>query len=295
MGSRIGKIWLALGYLFLYLPIFTLIVFSFNDSKMVTLWGGFTLKWYDLVASDTEVIDGLKLSLKIALLSATSSVLLGMLAAFAMVKYKKFRGRTAFIAHINAPLVVPEVITGVSLLLFFVMCERMLGLPERGLFTIWAGHTSVGMAYAAVVIQSRLTEMDKSLEEAAMDLGCRPFQVFTLVTLPMIAQSLLSSWLLTFTISLDDVVLSAFLSGPGSTTLPIVILSRARLGLNPTINVVATLTVAVVSVAVLAGSLWMLRQERKRAAEQAAAYREGMATKALPAKRPTVASDFGVP
>ena len=283
MDSRIGKIWLGLGYLFLYLPIFTLIVFSFNDSKMVTLWGGFTFKWYGLIANDTEVLDGFKLSMKIALLSATGSVFLGMLAAFAMVKYKKFFGRTVFTAHINAPLVVPEVITGLSLLLFFVMCERLFGVPERGIFTIWAGHTSVGMAYAAVVIQSRLMEMDRSLEEAAMDLGCRPFQVFRLVTLPTIAQSLASSWLLTFTISLDDVVSTAFLSGPGSTTLPIIILSRARLGLNPTINVIATITVSVVAVGVLAGSLWMSHQQRKRAAEQAAAYRDGMKMDALPA------------
>jgi len=283
MDSRIGKTWLGLGYLFLYLPIFTLIVFSFNDSKMVTLWGGFTFKWYGLLAQDTEVLDGVKLSLKVAVLSATGSVFFGMLAAFAMVKYKAFFGRTTFSAHINAPLVVPEVITGLSLLLFFVMCERLFGLPERGIFTIWAGHTSIGMAYAAVVIQSRLMEMDKSLEEAAMDLGCRPFEVFRLVTLPMIAQSLASSWLLTFTISLDDVVSTAFLSGPGSTTLPIIILSRARLGLNPTINVIATITVAVVAVGVLAGSLWMSRQERRRAAEQAAAYRDGTVSDALPA------------
>ena len=283
MNSRIGKIWLALGYLFLYLPIFTLIVFSFNESKMVTLWGGFSLKWYSLIANDTEVIDAFKLSLKVALATATASVLLGMLAAFAMVKYKSFFGRTTFLAHINAPLVVPEVITGLSLLLFFVMCERLFGAPDRGMFTIWVGHTSIGLSYAAVIIQSRLLEMDKSLEEAAMDLGCKPFQVFILVTLPMIAQSLGSAWLLTFTISLDDVVSSAFLSGPGTTTLPIVILSRARLGLNPTINVIATITVAVVAVGVLFGSLWMSRSERKRAAEQAAAYRDGMSTDAAAA------------
>jgi putrescine transport system permease protein len=276
MDSRFGKAWLIAGYAFLYLPILTLIVFSFNDSKMVTLWGGFTFKWYGVIAHDTEVVDGFILSLKVALMTATASVVLGMLAAFAMVRYKSFFGRTAFSAHINAPLVVPEVITGLSLLLFFVMCERLFGMPERGIFTIWAGHTSVGMAYAAVVIQSRLLEMDKSLEEAAMDLGCKPFQVFYLVTLPMIVQALLSAWLLTFTISLDDVVSTAFLSGPGSTTLPIVILSRARLGLNPTVNAIATITVAVVAVGVLAGSLWMSRQERKRVAEQAAAYREGM-------------------
>jgi putrescine transport system permease protein len=275
MESRIGKAWLIGGYIFLYLPILTLIVFSFNDSKMVTLWGGFTFKWYGVIAHDTEVVDGFLLSMKIALMTATASVGLGMLAAFAMVRYKSFFGRTAFSAHINAPLVVPEVITGLSLLLFFVLCQRLFGMPERGILTIWAGHTSVGMAYAAVVIQSRLLEMDKSLEEAAMDLGCRPFQVFYLVTFPMIAQALMSAWLLTFTISLDDVVATAFLSGPGSTTLPIVILSRARLGLNPTVNAIATITVAVVAVGVLAGSLWLNRQERKRAAEQAAAYREG--------------------
>lgn len=276
MDSRFGKAWLTAGYVFLYLPILTLIVFSFNDSKMVTLWGGFTFKWYGVIAHDTEVVDGFILSIKVALMTATASIVLGTLAAFAMVRYKSFFGRTAFSAHINAPLVVPEVITGLSLLLFFVMCEHMFGMPERGIFTIWAGHTSVGMAYAAVVIQSRLLEMDRSLEEAAMDLGCKPFQVFYLVTFPMIAQSIMAAWLLTFTISLDDVVSTAFLSGPGSTTLPIVILSRARLGLNPTVNAIATITVAVVAVGVLAGSLWLSRQERRRTAEQAAAYREGM-------------------
>jgi putrescine transport system permease protein len=275
MSSRLGKAWLTAGYIFLYMPIFTLIIFSFNDSKMVTLWGGFTFKWYGVIAHDSEVVDAFLMSLKVALMSATASVLLGTFAAFALVRYKRFTGRTVFAAHINAPLVVPEVITGLSLLLFFVMCERLFGWPDRGILTIWAGHTSVGMAYAAVVIQSRLMEMDKSLEEAAMDLGCKPFQVFFLVTLPMIAQALMSSWLLTFTLSLDDVVATAFLSGPGSTTLPIVILSRARLGLNPTINAIATITVAVVSIGVLAGSLWLSRQETRRAAEQAAAYREG--------------------
>jgi putrescine transport system permease protein len=274
MDSKLGKSWLLMGYAFLYLPIITLIVFSFNDSKMVTLWGGFTLKWYGVIAHDDEVVNGFILSMKVALMTATASVFLGMLAAFAMVRYKTFFGRTTFSAHINAPLVVPEVITGLSLLLFFVMCQRLFGMPERGIFTIWAGHTSVGMAYAAVVIQSRLMEMDKSLEEAAMDLGCRPFQVFYLVTFPQIFQSIMAAWLLTFTISLDDVVATAFLSGPGSTTLPIVILSRARLGLNPTVNAIATITVAVVAVGVLATSLWLRNQEKKRAAEQAAAYRD---------------------
>lgn len=273
MNSRLGKAWLAAGYAFLYLPIFTLIIFSFNDSKMVTLWGGFTFKWYGVIANDDAVKDALWLSLKVAFFSATASIALGTLAAFAMVRYRRFYGRTLFSAHLNAPLVVPEVITGISLLLFFVL----FGV-ERGMFTIIAGHTLVGMAFATVVIQSRLIEMDKSLEEAAMDLGAKPFEVFYLVTLPMISQSLMAAWLLTFTISLDDVVATAFLSGPGSTTLPILILSRARLGLNPTINAIATITVAVVAVGVIASSIYLGKQERKRKNEEALAYKEGVAT-----------------
>jgi putrescine transport system permease protein len=277
MNSRFGRIWLAFGYAFLYIPIATLIVFSFNESKMVTLWSGFSLHWYGEIVHDAELINGFVTSLKIALLTASASIVLGTLAAFALVRYRNFVGRTAFIAHINAPLVVPEVITGLSLLLFFVACARLFGIfSERGIVTIWIGHTSICTCYAAVVIQSRLLGMDKSLEEAAMNLGCRPFQVFMLVTLPMIAQSLVSAWLLTFTISLDDVVTSSFLNGPGVSTLPIVIFARARLGLNPTVNAVATLSVAVVSIGVLTGSLWMARNERRRAQEQAAAYREGM-------------------
>jgi putrescine transport system permease protein len=276
MDSRFGRAWLLAGYSFLYIPILTLIVFSFNDSKMVTLWGGFTFKWYGVIIQDRQVLDAVMLSLKIAFFSASAAVVLGTLAAFALVRYTSFWGRTAFTAHINAPLVVPEVITGLSLLLFFVMLQRAFGWPERGMWTIWAGHTSIGMAFAAVVIQSRLIEMDKSLEEAAMDLGCKPFQVFYLVTLPMIAQAMMSAWLLTFTISLDDVVVTAFLSGPGSTTLPVLILSRARLGLDPTINAIASVTVAVVSVGVFAGSMWMFRQEKRRAAEQAAAFRDAL-------------------
>jgi putrescine transport system permease protein len=252
---------------------------------MVTLWSGFSLRWYREILHDGEIVEAFLTSLKIALMTASASVVLGTLAAFALVRYRKFSGRALFVAHINAPLVVPEVITGLSLLLFFVACERTFGIfGHRGLLTIWIGHTSICLCYAAVVIQSRLLSMDRSLEEAAMDLGCRPLQVFMLVTLPMIAQSLVSAWLLTFTISLDDVVTSSFLNGPGVNTLPIVIFARARLGLNPTVNAVATLSVAVVSVGVLAGSLWMARQERRRSEEQAAAYREGI-NAAQPASR----------
>lgn len=268
-----GRGWLSLGFLFLYVPIIALVVFSFNDSPVPNVWRGFTLKWYVQLAGDGEMLAGLWLSLQIAFLTACGSVVLGTLAAFALVKYKRFFGRTMFSGMVNAPLVMPEVVVGLSLLLMLVSVQRALGFPERGLFTIWLGHLLLGMAYAAVIIQSRLQDMNPQLEEAALDLGARPHQVFWLVTLPLIAQSLLSAWLLTFTISLDDVVLSAFLSGPGSTTLPLVIFSRARLGLNPSVNAVATLIIVVVAIGVVLASYLIARGERRRQQEMAAATR----------------------
>lgn len=273
-SRRLSLGWMLAIYAFLYLPIATLIAYSFNDSKMVTLWGGFTWRWYGELWRDTVIIDAFKLSLQIALFSASAAVVLGTLAALALVRYRAFRGRTLFSAMVNAPLVMPEVIVGLSLLLLLIAVQQVFGIPERGALTIGLGHTLLGMAYATVVVQARLLEMDKALEEAALDLGARPVEVFRLVTLPLILQALLSAWLLTFTISLDDVVISAFLSGPGSNTLPIVIFSRAKLGLNPTVNVVATLTVVVVGLALLLGSLWMARQERRRAREMSLAWRE---------------------
>jgi len=268
-----GRSWLMLGFLFLYLPIVALVVFSFNDSPLPNVWRGFTLKWYAALAKDAEILGGLWLSLKIAFFTACGSVVLGTLAAYALVKYKRFTGRTLFSGMVNAPLVMPEVVVGLSLLLMLVSIQRALGFPERGMATIWLGHLLLGMAYATVVIQSRLQDLNPQLEEAAMDLGARPFQVFWLVTLPMIAQSLISAWLLTFTISLDDVVLSAFLSGPGSTTMPLVIFSRARLGLDPTVNAVATITVVIVAIGVLLTSYIIARGERRRAQELASANR----------------------
>ena len=268
-----GHGWLTLGYLFLYLPIVALVVYSFNDSPLPNVWRGFTLKWYAALAHDKEMIAGLWLSLKLAFLTACGSVVLGTLTAFALVKYRRFTGRTLFSGMANAPLVMPEVVVGLSLLLMLVSVQRAIGFPERGMMTIWLGHLLLGMAYAAVVVQSRLQDLNPQLEEAAMDLGARPSQVFWLVTLPMIAQSLVSAWLLTFTISLDDVVLSAFLSGPGATTMPLVIFSRARLGLNPSVNAVATLIVVVVSVGVLVASWMIARAERRRALEMAEAAR----------------------
>ncbi len=266
-----GRGWLSAGYLFLYVPIIALVIFSFNDSQLPNVWRGFTLKWYEALASDEELKSGLWLSLQIAFLTACGSVVLGTLAAFALVKYRRFSGRTLFSGMVSAPLVMPEVVVGLSLLLMLVSMQRLFGFPERGLGTIWLGHLLLGMAYATVVIQARLQDMNPQLEEAAMDLGARPQQVFWLVTLPLISQSLLSAWLLTFTISLDDVVLSAFLSGPGSTTMPLVIFSRARLGLNPSVNAVATIIVVVVAIGVLVASWLIARAERRRQLEMSAA------------------------
>jgi putrescine transport system permease protein len=278
-GSRFnrwfGRGWLAAGFVFLYLPIAALLLFSFNDSQLPNVWRGFTLKWYAALARDHEMLAGLWLSLKIAFLTACGAVVLGTLAAFALQRYRRFSGRTAFSGMVSAPLVMPEVVLGLSLLLMLVSVQRATqsafgwGFPERGMFTIWLGHVLLGMAYATVVVQARLGELNPQLEEAAMDLGARPWQVFTLVTLPMIGQSLASAWLLTFTLSLDDVVLSAFLSGPGATTMPLVIFSRARLGLNPTVNAMATIIVVLVAVGVVAASYWIARQERQRQRERA--------------------------
>lgn len=273
-GRMTSRVWLGAVFAFLYLPILTLIVLSFNDSAMVTSWGGWSLRWYEGLAEDVEIINGFKLSLQIAFLTACASVILGTLAALALTRFKRFHGRTFFVGMLSSPLVMPEVIIGLSLLLMLVSVQRTLGFPDRGLMTILFGHALLGMAYATVVVQSRLQEMNPQLEEAAQDLGCRPWQVFFLVTLPLIAQAIGSAFLLTFTLSLDDVVLSAFLSGPGSTTMPIVIFSRARLGLSPSVNTVATLTVAVVSLGVIVASVWMARAQRRRAQEMARAFRE---------------------
>ncbi len=266
-------LWMGMVYLFLYLPIAVLVVFSFNDSRMVTIWGGWTTKWYGATLHDTELLSALGLSLRVALATATLSIVLGTLAAFALTRYRRFRGKELLNFMINIPLVMPTVVIALALLLFFVTLQKAIGWPQKGFFTIFIGHTVMTISYAAVVIQSRLKDMDRSIEEAAMDLGARPLQVFMLVTLPAISQALVSAWLLTFSLSLDEVVISAFLSGPGATTLPVVIFSRARLGLNPTINVVGAVTVYFVMVAVIVSSLWMARRERRRNAESIAAHR----------------------
>jgi len=267
-----AKGWMLAVYIFLYLPIITLVVFSFNDSKLVTVWSHASLRWYSALMHDRDLISAVFLSLKIAFISALMSVFFGTFTAFALHKYSKFPGRTLLSSMASTPLVMPDVIVGLSLLLMLVSIQHWLGFPERGLFTILLGHALLGTAYAAVVVTSRLREMDAKLEEAAMDLGCKPLQVFTLVTFPLLIPALVSAFLLTFTLSFDDVVLSSFLSGPGYSTMPMVIFSRARLGLNPTINAVATVTIVVVTIAVIASSLYQSSLERKRKRETALAY-----------------------
>ncbi len=267
-----AKGWMIAVYAFLYLPIITLVIFSFNDSRLVTVWSHASLRWYGALMQDSDLISAVLLSLKIAFISALISVFFGTFTAFALTRYKYFRGRTLLSSMSTTPLVMPDVIVGLSLLLMLVSIQHWLGFPERGLFTILLGHALLGTAYAAVVVSSRLREMDGRLDEAAMDLGCKPLQVFRLVTLPLLVPALVSAFLLTFTLSFDDVVLSSFLSGPGFSTMPMVIFSRARLGLNPTINAVATVTITVVTIAVVASSFYTSHIERKRKREMALAY-----------------------
>ena len=272
LSKYFGKVWMLAVYAFLYLPIVTLVIFSFNDSRLVTVWSHASTRWYTALAKDADLIAAVWLSLKIAFLSALMSVFFGTFVAFALNRYKRFRGRTLLSSMANMPLVMPEVIVGLALLLMLVSVQHWLGFPQRGLFTILLGHALLGTAYAAVVVTSRLKEMDGRLDEAAMDLGSKPWQVFTLVTFPLLIPALVSAFLLTFTLSFDDVVLSAFLSGPGYNTMPMVIFSRARLGLNPTINAVATVTIVVVTIAVIASSFYTSHAERKRKRETALAY-----------------------
>lgn len=263
--QHIGKWWLAAVFAFFYMPLLFLITFSFNSTRQDSEFTGFSLRWYQALWNDSRLVEGFTLSLNVALMSATLATVLATLAAFALIRFGKFRGRTLFNAMLSSPLVMPEVIIGLSLLLLFVGMERALGWPERGAFTIVLGHSLLGMAYASVVIQSRLKEMDRSIEEAALDLGCRPYQVFFLITLPNMSQALVAAWLLTFTLSFDDVVVSEFLSGPGVTTLPQVIFSYARRGVNPSIYAAATLLMVVVSLAVVIYGVYTARQARRLA------------------------------
>ncbi|HEY5641997.1 MAG TPA: ABC transporter permease subunit [Woeseiaceae bacterium] len=250
--SRFALSVLAFGYAFLYVPLILVVVYSFNDSRIATVWGGFSTRWYGQLLQNDQVLDAALLSLRIALTSATLATILGTMAGLALARFGRFRGRTLFSGMITSPMVMPEVITGLSLLLLFVTLQQLTGWPgQRGFSTITIAHTTFSMAYVAVIVQSRLLAMDESLEEAAMDLGGHPLRVVFDITLPLIAPAMVAGWLLAFTLSLDDLVIASFVSGPGSSTLPMYIFSKVKLGVSPDINALATLIILFVSVGVL--------------------------------------------
>jgi putrescine transport system permease protein len=256
----------SLGFAFLYAPIVSLVIFSFNESRLVTVWSGFSTKWYGELFRDPQMLGAAWLSLQIAAVSATIALVLGTLAAVALVRFRRFRGRTLFSGMVSAPLVMPDVITGLSLLLLFVAMETLLGWPQgRGMLTIIIAHSTFCMAYVCVVVQSRLGDFDRSLEEAAMDLGASPVRTFFDITLPIIAPALVSGWLLGFTLSLDDLVIASFVSGPGSSTLPMVIFSKVRLGVSPDVNALATIIIGIVALGVLTATIIQLRSKPKKA------------------------------
>jgi putrescine transport system permease protein len=256
---------LVFGFAFLYIPILSVIVYSFNASKLVTVWGGFSTHWYGVLFRDGQMLQGAWLSLRIAAVSATCAVILGTMAGLVLARFGRFRGRAMLAGMVTAPLVMPEVITGISLLLLFVALAPLPLMPDqRGFSTIAIAHTTLTLAYVAVVVQSRLSTMDESLEEAAMDLGARPLKVFLQITLPIIAPALISGWLLAFTLSLDDLVIASFTSGPSTNTLPMMIFSKVRLGVTPEVNALATLMVGVVTIFVIIAGILMARQERMR-------------------------------
>jgi putrescine transport system permease protein len=256
---------MVLGYIFLYGPIVSLVVFSFNQSKLVTVWGGFSTQWYGALMHDDQVITAFVLSLKIAILSSTVATILGTIAGYVLSRFGAFRGRTVFSGMVTAPLVMPEVITGLSMLLLFVSMQQIIGWPEgRGFATITLAHITFTMSYIAVVMQSRFSTLDVSLEEAAQDLGAKPLKVFFVITLPIVAPAIVSGFLLGFTISIDDLVITSFTSGPGANTLPMVIFSKVRLGLNPEINALASLIIAVVASGVIISTIYMAQAEKRR-------------------------------
>lgn len=284
-----NKVFMVLGLFFLYAPIVSLVIYSFNDSRLVTVWGGFSTKWYGILAHDDALLASAKLSLKIAFLAASLAVVLGTVAGFVLARIKRFKTHSLFAGLVTAPMVMPEVIVGLSMLLLFVAMQTAMGcgddartglfhsmgcwaFGERGMITIWIGHTTLCLSYVAVLVRSRLQELDRSLEDAAMDLGCRPLKVFFVITIPVISQALVAGWLLSFTLSLDSYVITSFLSGPGSTTMPQWIFSSIRLGLTPEINALATIIIAVVTVFVLVSNRLMLSAQAKREAAIQAAF-----------------------
>ena len=275
------KAMLFLGLAFLYIPLIVLVVYSFNDSKLVTIWGGFSTKWYAKLLNNDQILEAAWLSLRIAVVSSLAATVLGTLAGYALARIKRFRGSTLFAGMVSAPMVMPDVITGLSMLLLIIQVQTMLqgifgntSSFGNGFFTIFLGHTTLCMAYITVVIRARLAELDQSLEEAAMDLGARPLKIFFVITLPLIMPAIVSGFLLGVTLSLDDLVITSFLSGPGSSTLPQVICSKIKLGLDPQMNVLATIIIAIVGTLVIIMNWYMMRQTTRREREAAEAERQ---------------------
>lgn len=259
---------LVFGFAFLYIPILSMIIFSFNESKLVTVWGGFSVKWYGELLNNRQMLDAAWLSVRIATVTATGAVIIGTMAGLALARFGKFRSRTLFSGMVTAPLVMPEVITGLSLLLLFVAFAPLPFVPDqRGFSTITIAHMTLTLSYVTVVVQSRLSTMDDSLEEAALDLGARPAKVFMKITLPIIAPAMVSGWLLAFTLSLDDLVIASFTAGPSTNTLPMMIFSTVRRGITPEINALATIMVAIVTLFVILAGVTMARQEKRRQRE----------------------------
>ncbi|AZC17699.1 ABC transporter permease subunit [Pseudomonas sp. CMR5c] len=282
-----SKLMLVLGLSFIYLPMLILVIYSFNASKLVTVWGGWSVKWYVGLLDNQQLMGSVLRSLEIACYTAVAAVALGTLAAFVLTRVTRFKGRTLFGGLVTAPLVMPEVITGLSLLLLFVAMAQLIGWPmERGIATIWIAHTTFCAAYVAVVVSARLRELDLSIEEAAMDLGARPFKVFFLITIPMIAPSLAAGGMMSFALSLDDLVLASFVSGPGSTTLPMEVFSAVRLGVKPEINAVASLILLAVSLVTFLVWYFGRRAEeaRKRAIQEAMEFTANEAWSPTPAR-----------
>ena len=268
---------LCFGFAFLYIPILSMIFYSFNGSRLVTVWGGFSTKWYVSLMSNDKVMEALILSLQIALLSATVATILGTMAGIVLVRFTGFRGRTLFSGLVTAPLIMPEVITGISMLIFFIMMADWIGWPgQRGFTTITLAHITFSMVFVTTIVQARMLQADRAIEEAAMDLGSRPWQVMFDITLPLISPAILSGWLLAFTISLDDVVITAFTTGPGATTLPLLIWSKVRLGVTPDINALATLMVVTVGLGVVVAGIILNRAQNRRLAEERLAYRDNV-------------------
>ena len=275
------KAMLFLGLAFLYIPLIVLVVYSFNDSKLVTIWGGFSTKWYAKLLNNDQILEAAWLSLRIAVVSSLAATALGTLAGYALARIKRFRGSTLFAGMVSAPMVMPDVITGLSMLLLIIQVQTMLqgifgntSSFGNGFFTIFLGHATLCMAYITVVIRARLAELDQSLEEAAMDLGARPLKIFFVITLPLIMPAIISGFLLGVTLSLDDLVITSFLSGPGSSTLPQVIFSKIKLGLDPQMNVLATIIIAIVGTLVIIMNWYMMRQTTRREREAAEAERQ---------------------